>query len=65
MLKNRIKQLLKEYQISTYRFIKDTGIGGTTGYGLAKDPNKIPSAVIIEKICDAYEIQPSDVIYRE
>lgn len=65
MLKNRIKQLLKERQISAYRFIKDIGIGETTGYRLAKDPNKIPSVAIISKICATYQIQPSEIIFWE
>lgn len=63
MLKNRIKSLLKSRNISAYRFIKETGIGATLGYQLARDPTKIPSTVIISKICDTYKVQPSDIIY--
>jgi len=65
MLKNRIKQLLEDRQITAYRFIKDTGIGETTGYGLARNPNRLPSIAIIAKICDTYKIQPSEIIYWE
>lgn len=62
MLKNRIQSLLKSRRITAYRFIKETGIGATLGYELARDPAKIPSVAIIEKICDTYKIQPSEII---
>ena len=61
-LKNLIKELLAEKGITAYQFIKDTGISGTTGYELARNPWHIPSTGSIAKICDAYEIQPSKII---
>jgi DNA-binding Xre family transcriptional regulator len=61
-LKNLVKELLTEKGITAYQFIKDTGISGTTGYELARNPWHIPSARSIAKICDTYEIQPSKII---
>lgn len=63
MLKNRIQSLLKTRKISAYRFIKETGIGATLGYELAKNPDKIPSVAIIDKICGTYKVQPSEIVY--
>ena len=61
-LKNRVKEFLQERQLSAYQFIRDTGISETTGYELARNPKHLPSIASIGRICQKYQIQPSEII---
>ncbi len=61
-LKNTIKELIDQKGITAYRFVKDTGFAPATGYRLAADSTYIPSAKILETICDRYRVQPGDIL---
>jgi DNA-binding Xre family transcriptional regulator len=61
-LRNIVKEFLEERKITAYQFVKETGISGTTGYELARNPWHIPSTGSIAKICDTYKIQPSEIV---
>lgn len=63
-LKNRVKEFLQERKLSAYQFIKDTGISESTGYELARNSSHLPSIASLEKICDAYEIETSEIVVR-
>ena len=62
-MKNRVKEFLEERELSTYQFIKETGIAPTTGYKLAKNANRLSSITVLQSICDRYEVQPSELIF--
>lgn len=64
-LRNTIKKFLDSRGISTYQMQKDTGIAPNTAYGLAKDPSKIPSGAVLDRICEVYEIQPGELLEWE
>ncbi len=64
-LKNRVKEFLEARGISAYQFIKDTGISESTGYELARNPSHLPSMASVGRICDAYEIQVSEIVVWE
>ena len=61
-MRNRVSELLETRGISAYQLIKDTGIAPATGYKLAKDEAHLPSIRVLESICDAYKVQPNDII---
>lgn len=64
-LRNRVKEFLQERKLSAYQFIKDTGISATTGYELARNPSHLPAIASLDKICDTYEIQVSEIVVWE
>jgi transcriptional regulator with XRE-family HTH domain len=61
-LRNRVKALIDGKGITRYQFCKDTGLTQNTGYRLYKDPDYIPGADALLKICKAYNIQPGSLI---
>lgn len=61
-MRNKVKQFLESQQITAYRLIKDTGISDTTGYRLAADSTYVPSAKVLEAICQTYKIQPGELL---
>lgn len=61
-VRNKVKQFVDAKGISVYQFRKDTGIAQRTAYDLYNNPNQIPNAVVLTKICDKYEIQPSEIL---
>jgi DNA-binding Xre family transcriptional regulator len=61
-LRNKIKELIDREGITAYRFVKDTGFAPATGYRLAADPTYVPSAKILEAICDRYRVQPGEIL---
>lgn len=61
-VKNKIKELVDTKGISVYQFRKDTGIAQRTAYDLYNNPDQLPNAVVLSKICDRYEVQPNDVL---
>lgn len=61
-IRNRIKQFADERNLTVYRLIKETGISGTTGYALAKHPDRIPDATTLDAICRVYKCQPGALI---
>ena len=61
-VKNKIKQFLDNKGITPYRFRADTGIAPSTAYDLYNNPDRLPNSNVLTKICDAYEIQPGEVL---
>jgi len=61
-VKNRIKDFLAERGLSVYRFKRDTGIASRTAYDLSNNPSQLPSSTVLSKICDAYEVQPNEIL---
>ena len=61
-MRNKVKQFLELRQLSAYRLVKDTGISDTTGYRLAADPTYVPSAKVLEAICETYRVQPGEIL---
>ena len=61
-LKNRIKEFIDSKGITRYQFCKDTGLTQNTGYRLYNEPDYIPGADALLKICKAYKIQPGILI---
>jgi Cro/C1-type HTH DNA-binding domain len=67
---NRIKEFLDNRpdpisgasQTSPYRFWQDTGIGRDTAYRMYNDPTYIPTSGALNKICEAYRMQPGDFL---
>ena len=64
VLKNRVKEFTEEKGITVYRFIQQTGIAMSTGYKLSQNPDQLPSMAVLQAICDRYEIQPNEIVYR-
>lgn len=64
-MKNKIKAFLDERGITPYRFRQDVGIAHRTAYDLYNNPEQLPSSTVLSKICDAYEIQPNEVLEWE
>ena len=64
VLKNRVKEFTEERGITVYKFIQQTGIAMSTGYKLSQNPDQLPSIAVLQAICDRYEIQPNEIIYR-
>lgn len=61
-VKNKIKQFVDSKQISVYQFRKDTNIAQRTAYDLYNNPDQLPNATVLRKICDSYEIQPNEIL---
>ena len=61
-MKNKIKPFLDSRGVTPYRFRQDAGISPTTAYDLYNNPDQLPSSTVLSKICDAYEVQPSEVL---
>jgi DNA-binding Xre family transcriptional regulator len=64
-VKNTIQEFLKQRGLSVYKFQKDTGLAQRTAYDLHNDPDRVPSADVMEKICRAYKVQPGDFLVWE
>jgi DNA-binding Xre family transcriptional regulator len=65
MLINKIKPLLDDRKVTPYSFGKDLNIAQGTAYKLYKEPDRIPSAEILGKICDRYRVPVGEVIEWE
>ncbi len=61
-LRNRIKEFVDSRGITPYQFRKDTGLASNTAYNLYNDPDYIPGATAMTKICQTYKIQPGILI---
>jgi DNA-binding Xre family transcriptional regulator len=64
VLKNRVKEFTESRGITIYKFIRQTGIAMSTGYKLSQNPDHLPSITVLQAICDRYEIQPNEIVYR-
>lgn len=61
-VRNKIKHFVDSKGMSVYQFRKDTGIAQRTAYDLYNNPDQIPNATVLKKICDRYEIQPNEIL---
>lgn len=61
-MKNKIKQFLDSRGITPYQFKKDTGIAQRTAYDLYNNAEQLPSSTVLGKICDAYKVQPGELL---
>ncbi|MEB3829472.1 helix-turn-helix domain-containing protein [Phormidium sp. CCY1219] len=61
-MKNKVKEFVDARGMSVYRFIKDTGIAPNTGYSLYRNSHHMPSPGVLAAICDAYKVQPSEIL---
>lgn len=59
---NIIKRFVQKRGITAYQFGKDTGIAQNTAYALFNNPHQRPSPSVLDKVCDFYEIQPSEIL---
>lgn len=62
-LRNRIKEFIQSQGITPYQFWKSTGLSKSTAYRLCGDPECLVSGTALEKICDCYQVQPSEIVY--
>jgi DNA-binding Xre family transcriptional regulator len=61
-VQNTIKGFIEKRGISVYKFRKDVGVAQSTAYDLVNSPDRIPNADVLNKICEAYKIQPGEVL---
>ncbi len=61
-VKNKIKNFLESRGITAYKFRQDVGIAQRTAYDLYNNPAQLPSSTVLSKICDTYEVQPSEIL---
>lgn len=59
---NKIKEFVDTRGISAYRFAQEAGITYNTAYSFYNNPKKRIGAAVLDRICDAYKIQPSEII---
>jgi predicted transcriptional regulator len=65
-MKNRIGDLIKELEVSGYKFAQDTGIPLTTIYKLKNTPARFPSGDICDRIIKAYpQVKIDDIVEAE
>ncbi|PZO11257.1 MAG: XRE family transcriptional regulator [Leptolyngbya foveolarum] len=61
-VRNKIKEFVESQGMSVYAFREKTGIANKTAYDLVNTPSQIPSGNVISKICDAFEVQPNEIL---
>ncbi|MBW4440177.1 MAG: helix-turn-helix transcriptional regulator [Plectolyngbya sp. WJT66-NPBG17] len=61
-VRNTIKGFIEARGISVYRFRKDIGVAQSTAYDLVNNPDRIPNADVLNKICETYRIQPGELL---
>ncbi|BAU12514.1 hypothetical protein LEP3755_30440 [Leptolyngbya sp. NIES-3755] len=61
-VRNRIKAFINERGISVYRFRKEIDVAQSTAYSLVNEPDRIPNADVLNKICEAYRVQPGELL---
>ena len=59
---NTVKPFCDRKSISPYKLWKQTGIAKDTAYSLYRDPKHLPSAKVLERICDVYLCKPEEII---
>lgn len=59
---NKIKPFLDNRGMTPYQFRKTVGIAQRTAYDLYNNPEQLPSSVVLSKICDAFEVQPGELL---
>lgn len=61
-MKNKIKELIDSQGISIYEFRKRTGIANRTAYDLYHNSGQYPGPGVMDKICEAFNVQPGDIL---
>ncbi|MBD1871957.1 helix-turn-helix transcriptional regulator [Nodosilinea sp. FACHB-131] len=61
-VKNRIKEFVDARGITPYKFRQDVGIAQRTAYDLYNKPEQLPRSSVLDKICNAYEVQPGELL---
>ena len=61
-MRNKIKEFVESRNMSVYAFREKAGIANKTAYDLVNTPTQIPSGNVITKICDAFEVQPNEIL---
>ena len=61
-VRNKIKEFVESRNMSVYAFREKAGIANKTAYDLVNTPTQIPSGNVITKICDAFEVQPNEIL---
>jgi DNA-binding Xre family transcriptional regulator len=61
-VKNKIKQFLDSRGVTPYQFERDAKIAHRTAYDLYNNPDQLPSSTVLTKICDAYKVQPGELL---
>lgn len=61
-VRNTIKTFIEQRGISVYKFRKDIGVAQSTAYDLVNNPDRIPNADVLNKICEAYRVQPGELL---
>ncbi|MFM6451271.1 MAG: helix-turn-helix domain-containing protein [Planktothrix sp.] len=61
-VRNKIKEFCSNRAITPYRLWKDAGLAPKTAYDLYNNPSQLPSSSVLSKICDTYEVQPSELL---
>ncbi len=64
-VKNILRKLLKERNITPYTFWKALNVGKNTAYRLCGDPDSIPTKKIMDKIVDTFGWLPGDYLVSE
>ena len=64
-VKNILRKLLRENNITPYAFWKALDVGQNTAYRLCGDPNSVPSKKIMDKILAVYQWLPGDYLVSE
>lgn len=61
-VRNTIKTFIEQRGISVYKFRKDIGVAQSTAYDLVNNPDRIPNADVLNKICETYRVQPGELL---
>jgi len=61
-MKNKVKELIDSQGISIYEFRKRTGIANRTAYDLYHNSGQYPGPGVMDKICEAFNVQPGDIL---
>lgn len=61
-MKNKVKAFVDQQGISVYEFRKRTQVAQRTAYDLYNNPYQLPNASVLNKICDAFKIQPNEIL---
>jgi DNA-binding Xre family transcriptional regulator len=61
-VQNSVREFIEKEGISVYEFRKRTGMSQGTAYSLANEPDRIPNADVLNRICEAFRIQPGEIL---
>lgn len=64
-VKNVLRKLIKENNITTYAFWKAIEVGQTTAYRLCGDPDSVPGKRIMDKIYEVFGWLPGDYLVSD